>query len=42
MGKLYGTNPFNPVVTLTTVLALVASPVPDFRASSPCDAWRTE
>jgi predicted permease len=47
--QLYGTNPYNPVVTLTAVLvlglsALVASFVPAFRASSisPLDALRAE
>jgi ABC-type antimicrobial peptide transport system permease subunit len=47
--QLYGMNPYNPVVTLTAVLALglsalVASFVPAFRASliSPVEALRAE
>jgi predicted permease len=47
--QLYGTNPYNPVVTLAAVLALglsalVASFIPAFRASliSPLDALRAE
>jgi ABC-type antimicrobial peptide transport system permease subunit len=47
--QLYGTSPYNPVVTLAAVLALglsalVASFVPAFRASviSPLDALRAE
>jgi predicted permease len=47
--QLYGTNPYNPAVTLAAVLALglsalVASFVPAFRASliSPLDALRAE
>ena len=47
--QLYGMNPYNPVVTLTAVVALglsalVASFIPAFRASliSPLDALRTE
>jgi predicted permease len=47
--QLYGANPYNPVVTLTAVLALglsalVAAFVPAFRATviSPLDALRTE
>jgi len=47
--QLYGTNPYNPVVTLAAVLALglsalVAAFIPAFRATvvSPLDALRTE
>jgi putative ABC transport system permease protein len=47
--QLYGTNPYNPVVTLLAVLALglsamLASLIPVFRASliSPLDALRVE
>ena len=47
--QLYGMNPYNPLVTLTAVVALAlaalaASLIPAFRASriSPLEALRTE